>query len=193
MLPRRIGLLSVGNVLMGDDGVGAFLLKLLEARYIFPECVVLEDLGTPGLGITSFFADYDSVILLDAVKASGNPGDVRVYRKDEIMRVKIPPRISPHDPALVESLLFAELSGKCPQTVTLIGIIPENCDLGCRVSDSVRNNLEAAISATISELRQLGIEATPRADRKAPNIWWEEATTDAQTLEEGEHVPGHSR
>jgi hydrogenase maturation protease len=45
---RRIGVLGVGNVLMGDDGIGPFVLKILESRYEFPPNVVLHDLGTPG-------------------------------------------------------------------------------------------------------------------------------------------------
>ncbi len=49
----RIGVLGVGNILMGDDGIGPFLVRILEARYEFPPNVVLHDLGTPGLGITS--------------------------------------------------------------------------------------------------------------------------------------------
>jgi Ni,Fe-hydrogenase maturation factor len=29
--PQRIGVLSVGNVLMGDDGIGPFVLKIFFA------------------------------------------------------------------------------------------------------------------------------------------------------------------
>jgi hydrogenase maturation protease len=62
---RRIGILGIGNVLMGDDGVGPYTIKLLEARYEFPEQVELQDLGTPGLGITAAFSEYDAIILID--------------------------------------------------------------------------------------------------------------------------------
>src|SRR3974390_76154 len=131
---RRIGILGVGNILMGDDGVGPFGLKILESRYEFPPNVVLDDLGTPGLGITSFFSDYDAIILIDAVRAAGCPGDLRLYRKDQLVQTRIQPRVSPHDPALVEALLFAELSGVCPKDVMLVGIIPEACALCCSMS-----------------------------------------------------------
>ena len=42
MLKKRIGVLSVGNVLMGDDGVGPYILKILESLYEFPAEVVLD-------------------------------------------------------------------------------------------------------------------------------------------------------
>lgn len=60
---------GVGNVLMGDYGTGPFVVKILESRYEFPHDVVLHDLGTPALGATLFFADYDVIILIDVVNA----------------------------------------------------------------------------------------------------------------------------
>jgi hydrogenase maturation protease len=111
---------------MGDDGSGPYMLKILESQYEFPPNVVLDDLGTPGLGIISFFSDYDAVILIDAVRATGQPGNVKLYCKDQLVQIPIQPRISPHDPALVEALLFADLSGICPKDVLLLGVIRES-------------------------------------------------------------------
>ncbi|HVM74859.1 MAG TPA: hydrogenase maturation protease [Candidatus Saccharimonadales bacterium] len=188
---RRIGILSVGNVLMGDDGIGPYVLKILEARYEFPANVVAHDLGTPGLGITSFFADYDAVILIDAVSAKGQPGDVRLYRKDKLVRVPIPQRVSPHDPALVEALLFAEFSGKCPQEVLLVGVVPENVELGCEITESVRAAVVPAISAILAELTRLGIEPRLRECALRPSIWWQENVS-SNCPEEDDYVPGYS-
>ena len=162
---KGIGVLSVGNILMGDDGIGPFVLKILESRYEFPSNVVLHDLGTPGLGITSFLADYDAVILIDAVSAKGQPGELRQYRKEQLVRVPIPERVSPHDPALVEALLFAELSGLCPQEVLLVGVVPKSVELGCELTETVQAAVEPAIAAILAELERLGV-ATP-ASRQA--------------------------
>lgn len=188
----RIGVLSVGNVLMGDDGIGPYTLKILESRYEFPGNVTLLDLGTPGLGITSFFADYDSVILIDAVSAKGEPGQVFLYRKDQLVRVPIPQRVSPHDPALVEALLFAEFSGKCPSEVALIGIVPETVELGCEISQKVRAAVEPAIFAILAELDRLGVQPLPREQALPPSIWWQENVSSKGPAGEG-HVPGYSR
>jgi hydrogenase maturation protease len=111
----RIGVLGVGNVLIGDDGTGPLVVKVLESRYEFPENIVLHDLGTPGLGIISFFAGYDVIVLIDAVNAKAAPGAVVLYGKEQLVRVPIPQRVSPHDPALVEALLFAELVAVAPK------------------------------------------------------------------------------
>ncbi|HUL33655.1 MAG TPA: hydrogenase maturation protease [Candidatus Eisenbacteria bacterium] len=190
---RRIGVLGIGNVLMGDDGVGPYAIKLLEARYEFPEEVRLEDLGTPGLGITAAFAEYDSIILIDAVSAKKKAGEVQLYRKNELVQVPLKTRVSPHDPALVEALLFAEFSGKCPQDVLLVGVVPQACELGCGMSDAAHIGLEAAIRAVLTELERLGVEVKLKSLPDEPAIWWEK---DASTIssEEGlAHVPGHPR
>lgn len=191
MVSRRIGVLSVGNVLMGDDGIGPFILKILESRYEFPPNVSLHDLGTPGLGITSFFADYDAIILLDAVTAKGQPGEVHLYRKDRLVRVPISQRISPHDPALVEALLFAEFSGKCPQDVLLVGVIPENVELGCHITKALRAAVVPAISAVLAELTRLGIQPRLRKCALAPSIWWQDHVS-SNCPEEEDYVPGYS-
>lgn len=188
---RRIGVLGIGNVLMGDDGVGPYTVKQLEARYEFPEQVELQDVGTPGLGITSVFSEFDAVILIDAVNAKKSPGEVKVYRKDELVRVPVKQRISPHDPALVEALLFAELSGKCPKEVLLVGVVPETCELKCELSAAVQAGVETAIGVVLVELEQLGARVKLKGTADVPLIWWEkEASTDS--LVEGlAHVSGH--
>jgi hydrogenase maturation protease len=187
----RIGVLGIGNVLMGDDGIGPFVVKILESRYDFPDNVVLHDLGTPGLGITSFFADYDSVILIDAVSAKAAPGAVRTYRKHQLVRVPIPQRVSPHDPALVESLLFAELSGRCPKEVLLVGVVPKTTELGCCLSHEVKSSVVPVISAVLAELHRLNASPRARVDATIPFIWWEEQI-DSDRPGEDRNVPGYS-
>jgi hydrogenase maturation protease len=188
----KIGVLGVGNVLMGDDGIGPFVVKVLEARFEFPQHVSLEDLGTPGLGITPFLSDYKAIILIDAVSAKGRPGDVKLYRKDELIHLRIQPRVSPHDPALVEALLFAELSGKCPSEVLLVGVVPESSELSCSLSVAARQAVEPAMEAVLVELRRLGIEPLPRTQPAAPAIWWDAAAS-SDPLTGEPYVPSDTR
>ena len=190
---RRIGVLSIGNVLMGDDGVGPYAIKLLEARYEFPEHVVLQDLGTPGLGITAAFAEYDAMILIDSVSAKKAPGEVQLYRKNELVQVPLKTRISPHDPALVEALLFAEFSGGCPQEVLLVGVVPQVCELGCGMSDAAHVGLETAIRAVLAELDRMEVPVKLKARPDEPAIWWQRNAITDSSAEGFAHVPGHPR
>ena len=188
---RRIGVLGVGNVLMGDDGVGPYAVKLLEARYKFPVQVELQDLGTPGLGITSVFSEYEAIILIDAVSAKKNPGEVTLYRRNELVQIPLKTRVSPHDPALVEALLFAELSGRCPKEVLLVGVVPEACELGCGMTAAVQAGMETAIRAVLTELEWLGAPAKRKERPDVPTIWWEKEASSDSLVEGLAHVSGH--
>ena len=92
---------------------------------------------------------------------------------------------------LLEALLFAELSGKCPQEVVLVGVVPEVCELGCGLSAAMQTGVETAIGVVLTKLEQLGAPVKMKARPDVPRIWWEkEARTDS--LVEGlAHVSGH--
>jgi hydrogenase maturation protease len=94
-----------------------------------------------------------------------------LYRKEQSVCVPLPQRISPHDPALVEALLFAEFSGSCPKQVLLVGVVPKTNELGCTLSQELRRAVEPAISAVLTELDRLGIHLKARASSAVPSIW----------------------
>ena len=190
---KRIGVLSVGNILMGDDGIGPYILKILESRYEFPANVVLDDLGTPGLGITSFFSDYDAIILIDAVRAAGPPGTLKLYRKDQLVQLRFQPRLSPHDPALVEALLFAELSGVCPKEVLLVGVIPQSCELGCSMTSAMLDAIEPALTAILFELYRFHVVPKLRSSPIAPSLWWQDNLSSESDEGVSTHVLGDPR
>ena len=45
--PARVGVVGLGNVLMGDDAFGPYVIEVLEAGYALPPNVSAQDLGTP--------------------------------------------------------------------------------------------------------------------------------------------------
>ena len=112
---KKIAIYGIGNVLVGDDAVGPTVINLLDALWEFPEGVIVEDLGTPSLDLAGRLAGLDAVIFVDAVSAKAEPGTIRVYTRDEIL--KHPPglRLSPHDPSLKETLLTVEFMGDGPK------------------------------------------------------------------------------
>lgn len=79
-----------------------------------------------------------------------------------------------------------------PKDVLLVGIVPESCESGCGLTKSVRAAVAPAISASLAELRRLGVEAKARARAAKPSIWWEEKASSEFSEEENEDVSGHS-
>lgn len=171
--PVRTALIGgVGNVLLGDDGVGPFVLRQLESRFEFSEDVELIDLGTPALDLTHQIVGLRSLILIDSVASDDPPGTVLLYRKDDILRIAPAERLDPHSPALSECLMTADMLGSSPEHVLLVGIVGERYEPGMPLSESVKNAIECAIVEILNELQTLGYSFRVKTSPDAPAIWW---------------------
>ncbi len=168
-----VAVLGLGNVLMGDDALGPWVVAQLQAAYDFPPEVELLDLGTPGLDLHPFLAGRSAVVLVDVVRSDGPAGTLRRYTKDEILRHVPGPRVSPHDPGVKEALLSLDFAGDGPADVILVGVVPGSVESGTRLSDAVRAAADGAQAAVLDELRRLGHEPQRRAQPAQPDLWWE--------------------
>ena len=176
---KKILIAGIGNVLLGDDGVGPYVARLLAAHFEFEEGVEVADLGTPALDLIDQLTEKDAVILVDSITADGTEaGAVVLYRKAEIMCHRPAVRMDPHSPALVDALLRAELFGVAPRDVLLVGIAGASYEAGCSLSKPVKAALEEAIAEVLNELDRLGAGYQWRKHPTELDIWW---TTDEMT------------
>ncbi len=163
---------GIGNVLLGDDGVGPYLVQILASRYEFEDGVEVVDLGTPALDLIDRISGNDVVILIDSVKTGEAPGTVLLYRKKDIMQHRPTVRMDPHSPALVDAVLSTELFGVAPANLLLIGIAAESFDSGCTMSEAVKASLDSAIREVLHELDRTGIPYGRREKPVETGIWW---------------------
>lgn len=170
----RIAVLGLGNVLMGDDGLGPNVIQQLQNTYEFPDTVEVVDLGTPGLDLIPFLTEVDAVIFVDTVRSTGSPGDVRVYHTDDLLRHAPRPRVSPHDPGVKSALLTLKLAGIGPSEATLVGVIPSRVEKGPGLSGALEAAVPVAAAAVVRELARLGASATPRDESVVTRPWWEQ-------------------
>jgi hydrogenase maturation protease len=158
---------------MGDDAAGPYAVKLIEARYDLPPGASLVEAGTPGLELADCLARFDSVIVIDAVRAQGTPGEIKIYNHAALTDLPGSPALGPHEPGLVEALLTLELDGTGPREVLLVGIIPERIDAGTSLSPAVRASLERVIEIVTAELARRSLPLTAKSAPAAPDLWWE--------------------
>jgi len=168
----NLAVIGLGNVLLGDDGFGPFVVELLRTRYVFPPEVELLDLGTPGLGLITYLHGHDAVVIVDAVTGAGNPGDVRVYEGAELERLPIAPRVSPHDPAVSEALGVARLAGTGPIDVCLVGAVPGSRELGAGLSPRARAAADAAAEIVRRRVEERGFAIRSRDADPLEQNWW---------------------
>ena len=171
--PGRVAVIGLGNVLMGDDALGPYAVRVLQAGWEFPPGVSVTDAGTPGLDLTPYILGVEALIVVDTVKADAPPGTLRLYRKDELLATPPAQRLSPHDPGLKETLLLLDFRGDAPRDVLLVGVVPEHVGKAVRLSAAVAAALPAVERAVLDELERLGCPAQRAAAPAAPDIWWE--------------------
>jgi hydrogenase maturation protease len=170
---KPIRVLGIGNVLMGDDGLGPYVVRVLDARYQFPDHVEIIDAGTPGLDFTPYLADAGAVIVVDTVTSDAPPGTLRRYDMAQLLATPPPARINPHQPGLREALMAAELTGTTPEHLAVIGVVPGTVETGTRLGQAVRDAIPEVIAAILGELDSLGVSASEREQPRDPDIWWE--------------------
>ncbi len=165
--------MGLGNVLQQDDGLGPYVIQTLLAGWEFDETVQVLDLGTPGLQLNPYLEGQDSLIVVDTVRSDGEPGELRLYDRDQLLKHAPAQRTSPHDPGLKETLLALELHDQSPSQVLVVGVIPGATGYEPRLTDAVRAAVPAAVQAVLAELERLGVPARPLEKPRQPDLWWE--------------------
>jgi hydrogenase maturation protease len=166
---------GMGNVLLGDDAIGPYVVHRIETEFTFEEGVQVEDLGTPALDLTHRIAGQYAVILIDCISTDEyQTGTVLPYDKADLLSAIPAQRLDPHSPAVSECLLAAEMLGKSPDNVLLVGVVGECFDPGEPLSEAVRGAVDKVIGAVLGELWRLGVTVDRKASSPDSGEWWAE-------------------
>jgi hydrogenase maturation protease len=94
-------ILGIGNLLMGDEGIGLHVVKYIEENDLAPgvDCV---DGGTGGFHLLDFFRQYDHVVMVDAT-IDGKPAGT-VTKLTPRFSDDFPPTLTAHDIGLKDLL-----------------------------------------------------------------------------------------
>lgn len=171
----RTAIFGIGNLLLGDDGVGPVVAHYLGAHYAFPSDVELEDLGTPSLDLPSYLMDHDTVIFIDAVAVDSAPGTICKFTREQIVAVPPGIRISPHEPSINDALIVLDFSGNAPQDVLLVGVVPQSLQGGVGLSAAVRAAVPAIAETVVAELTRRGVHVERRTTAQPSSAWWDAA------------------
>lgn len=173
-----VTVLGLGNVLMGDDGLGPYVAEALQDGWeLHPEVRVLE--GTPGWDLAPLLMGTRALIVIDVVRTDGRPGEVREYGRAHLLRSPPPTRVSPHDPGLKDTLLLLDLQGSAPEHVLVVGVVPDEVRAGTGLSRAVRGAVPEAVERVAAELARLGYPAHRRTGASPADVWWERARRSA--------------
>lgn len=158
--------LGLGSPLMGDDGLGLRALEALRRLGRFTPEPEWVDGGTWGMNLLPLIEGAERLLLLDAIRAGGEPGTPVMLPRHRLPR-GLGLKLSPHQIDLQEVLALTELRGTLPAAAVALGLEPERVELGCELSEVVRRGLDPLVAAAARLLEAWGHRLEPAAPETA--------------------------
>jgi hydrogenase maturation protease len=152
---NHILVLGVGNILLRDEGVGVRIVERLLADYTFSPNVEIMDGGTLGIRLLEHIASADYLIVVDALRNGQLPGTVYRMSAEELPRC-ISFKNSLHQTGLLETLAYAEMLGKRPETI-IIGVEPADISpWGLELTETLKSCIGDFAKSVLREIEQAG-------------------------------------
>ena len=161
--PADVTVLGIGNLLMGDEGVGIHLIQTLKESYTFSPSINLIDGGTTGLDLIPYFEYCEKMIIVDAVDFQEEPGYIGTLYNEEI-HYKFNTKLSLHHAGLADVLSVIKLTDIPSPDMMLIGVQPLHVKMGINLSDKIADKMEQLLNTVIEKLEEWGIECKPISD-----------------------------
>jgi hydrogenase maturation protease len=111
---KKTLVLGLGNVLMGDEGIGVHVVRALQ-QHSLPEGVECLDGGTGGFMLLEPLQSADHILMIDAA-ADGNP-EGTVTRTTPRFSRDYPPTLTAHDVGIKDLLDVFYMQGGGPDIV----------------------------------------------------------------------------
>ncbi|MFA6001275.1 MAG: hydrogenase maturation protease [Thermoleophilia bacterium] len=143
-----VTILGVGNTLMGDDGLGIFVVEDMDAQSLGPGVNVIVG-NTAGMALLKHFLESDVVIVIDAIDAGADAGSIFRFNPDEagIMNLRSNNIHGMGVPYLVTN---ARLMGANPEVIVfavqVANVMPDD------------RHLSPPVEAAVERVRQLVTE-----------------------------------
>jgi len=138
---------GIGNILLRDEGIGCHVAHALE-RVPLPDVEVIDGGTCPDL--LQVVEDADKLVIVDAVRGGGMPGQIYRFRPEDIAmdqkRV-----VSVHDMSLINGLKLMQLWHNIGDTV-IIGVEPRELSWGLELSPELQEKMPQIIDAILGEL-----------------------------------------
>jgi hydrogenase maturation protease len=117
-----------------------------------PPGVDAIDGGTLGIELLPIVADSESLILIDAARFVGAPGEVRAFRGNQL-GANYGGHVSPHQAGAADLIAVARMTGALPERCTLFGIQPVAMGFGLELSETLASALPSLVEAVMAEAR----------------------------------------
>jgi hydrogenase maturation protease len=139
--------LGIGNALLRDEGIGCHVAHALEGIPL-PDVKIIDGGTCPD--VPQLLEDADKLVIVDAVKGGGTPGQIYRFHLEDIT-LEQKPFLSLHDVGLMESFMLMQLYHKISEAV-IIGVEPKEINWGLELSPELQGKMPQIIDTILAEL-----------------------------------------
>ena len=160
---REIMIVGVGNRLLGDEGVGLHIIDKL-SRIPIPSYVNIIDCGCDLLNLMAYINKPERIIIIDAIRAGGEPGEIHSFDYSRLTAMKIH-LCSAHQVNIVDALRLIKLiyPSLADCEIIIIGVEPKTIELSNDLSKEVS---ESIVEVTRSVLEEISLQFPPGHEEK---------------------------
>ena len=152
----EVMVLGIGCILYSDEGFGVRVVEKMEKTYTFSDNVLLVDGGVLGINLLGVISKPDHLIVVDAIRNKGNPGDLYRLEGDAIPD-RIRAKNSLHQVDFLEALTLCQALEKVPKTV-IIGVEPKDIETqSLELTPPIQAQVDPVIEMVLAELSRLGV------------------------------------
>ncbi len=164
----RVLVLGIGNILWADEGFGVRAVEAFHRAFEVPENVTVLDGGTQGLYLVQFVNEHDRLIVFDAIDYGLEPATLKLVEDDEVPKFTGAKKMSLHQTGFQEVLSAADLMGRYPERLALIGCQPVDLeDWGGPLTGPVAAVIPTAVELAVDILGRWGVAVTRRPEGAA--------------------------
>jgi len=138
---KELLVLGIGNLLMGDEGVGIHVVNHLNENYDLGEVDILDG-GTGGFHLLEYFQKYHQVLIIDATIDGQPPGTIS-YLKPKFSS-DYPPTLTAHDIGLKDLIDSLFLLNVKTEIFLLTISIPKIDKVSLEISDQIQKAVPVA-------------------------------------------------
>ena len=166
--PAPTLVVGLGNPILGDDGIGWWVVDALEARLATDERargmagdLELDRVAVGGLSLMERLVGYERVLLVDAILGGEMPGTVSVGALAETVCHLAGHLDSAHDVSLPEALSTGRaLGARLPDDITVVSVAVRDVDhFGEHLSPDVAGAVEVAVARVLDALGSQPVRA----------------------------------
>lgn len=146
---KKTLVLGLGNVLMGDEGVGVYVVRRLE-KHTLPAGVECLDGGTGGFTLLEPLENADRIVIIDAAN-DGNPVGTITRTTPRFSR-DYPPTLTAHDVGMKDLLDMFYIQGGHHEIILYAITIDPKQPIRMSLSEQGEKAVAKAVRRIVAEL-----------------------------------------